>query len=79
MMTSSQTTKALAKRFVERSESLELKGKKRDVAALDYFVGAATLADLSGDASLANHLGVVCALIISVRGFIGVKDLLREA
>jgi hypothetical protein len=32
--------KAICHGFVERAEALNLKGKKRDDAAMDYFVGA---------------------------------------
>ena len=65
----------IAKRFIERAEALELKGKKRDDAALDYFCGAAAGAELAGNAQLATHIGVVCATMLSVRGFFAVKEL----
>lgn len=78
MLTRTQTVKALAKRFIERAEALQLKGRRRDNAALDYFVGAAVLAELNGDADLSNHLGTISALIISVRGFFGVKELATD-
>jgi hypothetical protein len=69
----------MAVKLIERAAALGLKGKKRDDAALDYFVGAAAGAELAGDAKLACHLGVVSAMIISVRGYIGVAELAAEA
>lgn len=68
-------TKALARRFVERSESLKYKGKKRDDAALDYFCGAAVLAEEMGNDAMGEHLARICVLMISVRGYIAIKEL----
>ena len=65
----------LAKRFVERAEALEMKGKKRDCAALDYFCGATTAAELSEQPALAAQLASICVLIISIRGYKGVLEL----
>lgn len=66
---------ALARKFVERAEGLGMKGKSRDDAALHYFIGAAMVAELTGDMNLARHIGMVAALIISVRGYSAVQDL----
>lgn len=65
----------LAKSFIERSEALGYKGKKRDDAALDYFCGAAKTAQFLGNESLYQHLSVVVVTIVSVRGFFGVNQL----
>ena len=70
--------RTVARRFVERAAALELKGVKRDNAALDYFCGAAAGAELAGDPQLAHSLGVIAALIVSVRGYIGVQELANE-
>lgn len=76
-MTHQQITAALAEAFVERASQLDYKGKKRDDAALDYFVGAAISAKLKGDNGLHDHLGRVGLFIIAVRGYQGVLDLIE--
>lgn len=76
--TNQEIVTGLAQRFIERAEALGYKGKARDKAALDYFVGAATLADLQANHALAQHLGTVSALIVSVRGYFGVRELAAE-
>ena len=68
-------TKNLAAKFIERADALGYKGKKRDDAALDFFVGAGAVAAETGNAELAMHLTRVVVMIISVRGFFGVKEL----
>ena len=70
--------KTIATRFIERAAALELKGKKRDDAALDYFVGAAAGAELAGDGKLAAQLGAVAVMIVAIRGYIGVAELARS-
>jgi hypothetical protein len=71
----SATTQKLALSFIERADALSLKGKKRDAAALDYWCGAAIGAGLAGDAQLESHLGRLAALVISVRGFMAIKQI----
>ena len=73
-----KTTKALAEKFIERSKELKYSGVKRDNAALDYFCGAASMAELSGDTALYAHLGRIITLLIAVRGYIAVAELARE-
>jgi hypothetical protein len=70
-------TQIVAQRFIERAQALGLKGKKRDEAALDFFTGAAAGAEIAGDKDLAKHLGILCALVVAVRGFIGVNEIAR--
>lgn len=65
----------LAQRILERVEYLGVSGRKADSVALDVFVGAATGAELAGDADLANHIAAVAGLIISVRGMFEVRRL----
>ena len=72
-----ETTKALAEKFIERAAALGYKNKARDNAALDYFCGAASLAELSGDVRLAQHLGRIITLLFAVRGYIAVAELAR--
>lgn len=67
--------RALARRFIERSEALNYKGKRRDSAALDYFIGAASALELAGHHEVANHLKMASVLIIAPRGFFGIKEL----
>ncbi|NVO13873.1 MAG: hypothetical protein HXX10_07540 [Rhodoplanes sp.] len=69
------TVKAVAAAFVERAEALGLKGVKRDTAALDFFCGAATLAELSGNAEASRALSLAASLLVSVRGYMAVKQL----
>jgi hypothetical protein len=71
----SATTQKLALSFIERADALSLKGKKRDDAALDYWCGAAIGAGLAGNTQLESHLGRIAALVISVRGFMAVKEI----
>lgn len=68
-------TKALAQKFIERSEALGLKGKKRDDAALDFWCGAASALELSGRKLDADTLGRQAALIVAVRGYFGVREM----
>lgn len=75
MPTHVELARTLARRFIERAEELGYKGKKRDDAALDYFVGAAVLAELQGNKLLYEHLGRVALFVIAVRGYFGVKEL----
>lgn len=67
--------RALARKFKERAEELGYKVKKRDDAALDYFCGAATLAEINGDQALLKHLMVVLVMYISIRGMFGVNEI----
>lgn len=68
----------IAQRFVERATALELKGVRRDRAALDYFCGAAAGAEQAGNLALANQIGATAALMVSVRGYAAVVELSRE-
>jgi hypothetical protein len=72
------SAKIIAQRFIERAEALNLKGKKRDDAALDYFVGAVAGAEMAGDTKLAEHLGVIAAMMISVRGYFAVREIAEK-
>lgn len=67
--------KALAAKFVERADLLGYKGKKRDDASLDFWTGAAALAEIEGNTELYELLGRQAALIVAVRGYFGVKQI----
>ncbi len=71
-------TRELARNFVERSEALGLQGKKRDDAALDYVCGAATAYQIIHEDALVRHLSTVAALVVSVRGYFGIRQILEQ-
>ena len=77
-MENQEISRVLAQRFIERAEFLNYKGKKRDNAALDFFTGAASLAQVTGQLPLAQHLATLCAILISVRGFVAVKEIANK-
>lgn len=60
--------KTLCKFFVERSEALNLKGKKRDEAAFEFLIGAHTALVAVGHPE-ADHVRVVTTYSIAFRGF----------
>ena len=68
----------LALKFVERSNALQLRGKKRDDAALNFFVGASLGACLAGDLELGNHLSNLAVFTLSFRGYAGVELIIRS-
>lgn len=68
--------KALAELFVHRSTELGYKGKKRDDFALEYFVGAAAMARSAGLEDLCQRLSVIVNYSISIKGFIGVNEII---
>jgi hypothetical protein len=67
----SDIIKRLASQFILRSEALDYKGKKRDAAVLDFFVGAANALDIIEHPE-AHRVKAVC-MILSVRGYAEVK------
>jgi hypothetical protein len=75
----SKYAKTISARFIERADALQLRGKRRDDAALDYFVGAAAGAELAGNINLGKHLGTVALLIVSIRGYKAVEEMAKEA
>jgi hypothetical protein len=68
-------TQIVAQRFIERAAALGLKGKKADSAALDYFLGAACAAELTGNEAFRRHLDIVSVMIVAVRGMFGVREI----
>lgn len=82
------TNKALAWRkslrwicgqFVERSEALNYKGKRRDDAAIDFLCGAAATLKATGHDTEAEWLGRVVYLEIATRGFKAVQRISTQA
>ena len=69
------TIRILAQKFIERAEALKYKGKARDNAALDFFCGAAAMAELAGDLPMYRHLGNIIVTMIAVRGYMAVRQL----
>jgi hypothetical protein len=59
-----QVVRILARRFVQRATVLNLKGKRRDEAAADYFHGACASAEMAGNGKLAARLATVCYDIV---------------
>lgn len=79
MKANAEITRKLAASFIERSEALGYKGKKRDAAAMDYFAGAGMSAELAGNQPLGNHIARVMVFIVSVRGYAGVTEIANKA
>lgn len=72
-------TAQLAERCIERMDSKCVRGKRRDDAVLEYFVGASEMADITGDTMLSEHLTRICALVIALDGFKGLQRLIEAA
>ena len=70
------TLKHLCQQFVERSKTLEYKGKRRDDAVMDFFVGA--LSAMSPDHPDYEHVAAVTAMIFSVRGYSEVERIAKR-
>lgn len=68
----------LAGRFISRAHALSVTGKRRDDLAVEYFVGAAVGAELSGDIKLAELIARNVALVIASRGYAAIEDLARD-
>lgn len=72
------TIQTLCVNFVERAEYLNLKGKKRDEAAIEFLVGAASALQITNHAE-ANHVLTCVAMAICPRGYGEVKRIADEA
>lgn len=74
----------IAKLFITRAEHLNLRGRKRDDAAMEFFVGAAmgvnTLVKEKGDdaSTLYDHIILVASLLIATRGYAAVVGLAKD-
>jgi Asp-tRNA(Asn)/Glu-tRNA(Gln) amidotransferase B subunit len=67
----------LCKSFMERSTALIYKGKKRETAAMDYFVGAVAGAKLAGKEDFAEHIGRWVVMLLRPRGYSEVERLAK--
>lgn len=70
--------KELVRAFVTRSETLRLKGQKRDDAALEFFCGAAAALRIAGRAEDYEHVARVTGLVIAVGRYRAVERIARE-
>ena len=68
----------LCTKFVERSEALGLKGKKREDACFEFMCGAATALQAVGHPE-ADHVTKIVAMLISVRGYGEVVNIANKA
>lgn len=66
---SAELNKTLCESFIGRAELQELKGKKRDTAAIEFMCGAIAALDAVGKVDEANHLAMVTAMLICTRGY----------
>ena len=66
--------KTLALRWKERRDALGYKGKRADSAMLDYFIGAATMADIAGNADLRDYLHRVSFFVVAIRGNVALVE-----
>jgi len=70
--------KTIARGIIDRAVALNLKGKKRDDMALDYWVGAARAAEALGHEEEAAHLRTVAVMLIATRGYSEVERIVAN-
>ncbi len=68
----------IAKRFVQRANSVKLRGAKRDRAALEFFCGAAIAIEMTGNKADAKTIAGFAMLNIGTNGALAVEALLSE-
>jgi hypothetical protein len=68
MATRETIVKELCEKFRGRCHAASIKGKKRDAAALEYFVGAAMALSLAGQGELADAITSFISFGVVVRG-----------
>lgn len=80
MQDPSNIVTSLCKSFVARANDQCLKGKKRDVAALEFFLGAARAAQLTaGDAHpITQGILSFAAFAIAIRGYGMIEDRAKQ-
>lgn len=59
----------LARSFISRAKAQNMKGKRRDDAAMEFFCGAIASTELTGDKDGADNLATFAAMLIAVRGY----------
>ncbi len=67
----------LAQRCITRMKALNVRGRKRDEFALEYFIGACDMLLALGETEKANNLSGHC-MLISVRGYSWVQELAEK-
>lgn len=68
----------LARAFRDRSEAIGLKGKKRDDAALEFFLGAAMGLHIEGHEDASQHVLRVASWLIATRGYSEIERICKE-
>ncbi len=63
----------IANNFCTRAAELEMKGRARDKAALEFFLGAAAGLLAAGNTIAGNHVLRVAAMLITTRGYAEVQ------
>lgn len=69
------TITALARTFKTRAENFNLRGKKRDELACEFFLGASMGAEHAGDKQLSQTILAIASLLICTRGYAAVLEL----
>lgn len=59
--------RAVCSTIVARAVALNLKGKKRDEMALNYFIGAIRMAEVLGNTDLQEHMTRIACFILAIR------------
>lgn len=72
-MTNTAIGKTIAAKFVERSTTLDLRGKRRDEAAVDFFCGAGVALAAAGMDAEATRIAVVTQLVVATQGYPAVR------
>lgn len=68
-------TREIALKFIERAQLLDLRGKRRDEAAVDFFCGAGVALMAAGKETEAKTVALVGQLVVAVQGWGGVRKL----
>ena len=64
-----RVTKELCKQFVNRATKTEMSGEARDYASFEYILGAACLAHVLGDSTLAANIGTFGSKVVNKHGY----------
>ena len=78
MKNTNETIKNLAKAFVRRSNTLGLTGRKRDVAAVEFFVGCCCALWEAGQHKDAEMLENTVYFFVAPRGYRAVTHLASD-
>lgn len=69
----------LARMFKLRSESHNLKGKRRDNALMDFWAGAFCALAMAGHEDAAQNVARLMAMVLSVRGYQELDRIIESA